>query len=103
MSSFESLQWLVNVGTVLCFFSLWKWQKLQDVLIRKGVNMGAVYQAPTLVQLRLEKKVAQAADKWWKVEEWLKIHADVDEPDDPWESPLVKEFVSFVVKLREDK
>jgi len=53
------------------------------------------YEPPKLVQLRLEEKVAKAADKWWKVEEWLtkrKLYGVSG-----------SELVAFIVLLGEEK
>jgi hypothetical protein len=58
------------------------------------------YQAPMLVQLRLEQKVAESAVKWWKVEDWMKAHP-VD--FDTIHSDYCRALARFIVSLMKGK
>ena len=60
------------------------------------------YNPPTLTSLRLEKKVADAAAKWWKVEDYLEKQAK--EPDIPSDCEDTKAYAlrDFIVKLTKE-
>lgn len=51
------------------------------------------YRKPTILQIRLEEKVAKAADKWARVEALVKQE----------HQPTMNELAQFVVKLLQEK
>jgi hypothetical protein len=54
------------------------------------------YSAPTLVSLRLEKRVAEDAAKWWKVEDWAKQRVSGQESAD--HAYALREFIVTLMK-----